>query len=686
MTLHTKAATNDIIDIFNQPLRNIDPMAGLPESDVETDFDDDDYTSAGESTDTGRISTTNYSGDAEPYIKNITTNTESVVDSVSPWSEFTASKHVPDLISKSTDREDGLNVSEEQELAIQEDIGPVTYRQSDSNPSTTPVSPASQNDVPHARYMPILPKDYEPPPKHPRDRETVAQNRLPFMTPIIEKTETSLGTCSIHTDKEDYFTSKTPSRPNITSHGVPIIDAEPLSSPFQETVNDFQPPGRLMLNVIKSRKPFDLPESNGSPLIKDIQCNPIDNSIRQIILDSVESPLSSHENFHDYRPDTFNKAGEIRKFIRSLSKNKTSEKMTTTLSLPLSIRFTHASSTTYIIRRELGKGAFAPVYLAEEMSTQEEDSSNNLVAIKSEHPPTPWEFYIMTLLQTRLASSHRALDSLLRAYSFHLFRDEGYLLEQYLDQGTLLDLVNLAKSDPTSGQTTLDESVAMFFTVELIRTVEAMHSVGILHGDLKADNCLVRLPSLGLREEWNPQYQPDGSFGWSSKGLVLIDFGRSIDLTQFRVDVQFIADWKTGKQDCIEMRELRPWTYQIDYYGMAGIVHSLLFGRYIEDCVVEAKEDKFQEGTLGTKKRFKIREGLKRYWQTDLWRSLFDLLLNPLNHVDGEEGDRMPCKRALQNIRGKMERYLAGEGGRRNGGLRGNLIRLEARIREKKGR
>lgn len=38
----------------------------------------------------------------------------------------------------------------------------------------------------------------------------------------------------------------------------------------------------------------------------------------------------------------------------------------------------------------------------------------------------------------------------------------------------------------------LDEPVAMFFTLETIRATQAAEDVGILHGDIKSDYCLVR--------------------------------------------------------------------------------------------------------------------------------------------------------------------------------------------------
>lgn len=38
------------------------------------------------------------------------------------------------------------------------------------------------------------------------------------------------------------------------------------------------------------------------------------------------------------------------------------------------------------------------------------------------------------------------IESILNAYEMHLFTDEGYLILEYRDQGTILDLINIAKS------------------------------------------------------------------------------------------------------------------------------------------------------------------------------------------------------------------------------------------------
>ena len=730
MTLHTKAATDEVLDMFNQTLRNVASITDTPECGPDSDYEDDDYTSGGDSTGTGRISgTASECGDETEVVSSSNTGAETEVTdvkSVSPWSEFTRSKHVPKLDGENED------VSGHHEGSQQ-----VLQSEQSQEEVATPVMRAQEQKV-EAKFVPILPEDVVPPTHPYRDAEQVNQNRLPFMTPIVEMTESSVQMPSTR-HQQDYFNSKTPSRRrNETDPALPEIENLLINGSTQE-VTETTSSSRTAFD--SNGASFDVlvsAQENKLSVIEDAQCNPVDDSIRAAILDSLQPSLSFYPGYSDHRPQTLNKGPEIRRYIKALLKinlaKSSSERTLTALSSPpiLTIPSSSPSTplTTLTIKRELGKGGYAPVYLAESQSqpfgqqqghagTSTAPPQPALLALKAELPPTPWEYHILSLSHSRLRSSsspiyHRATASLATPYAFHRFTDEAYLLESYHDQGTLLDLINATKADAlaSSGSAAssvpgLEEAVAMFFSLELLRTLEALHGVGVLHGDLKGDNCLVRLspssasptspsepPTSG--EYWSSAFEPNGSNGWSSKGLVLIDLGRAIDMKAFREDVQFVADWKTDRQDCPEMREARPWTHQVDLWGAAGVIHVLLFGKVIDEMVVSdrsatgsagdgteatGEEGSMGLGGLGQKKRYKPREPLKRYWATELWADVFDVLMNPGHWLEGEDAGRMPPTKRLRVVRERMESWLVENAERK--GLKAGLRRVEERVRRR---
>ncbi|KAF1834308.1 hypothetical protein BDW02DRAFT_621915 [Decorospora gaudefroyi] len=694
MTLHTKEAMDEIYGIFSQPLKNAEENVSEVQSGEESsDDDDDDYTSGGESTGTGRISCATSEFGDETTAGDFTLGTrvldadndeetdadDTDVKSVSAWSDFTESKHVPkEHRQDSSNNESGDSEDESFDEPSHVDVDSEQQHEPDL---ATPTSPGAPTSLP-TRFVPVPPEDYDPALRPYRDPVQAANNRLPFMTPIVEKTESSLGIGTACAQK-DYFAAKTPSR----SRGTPVIledDGDPCSSPFSDLLNQVidgsGKVAKLALGESKSgpkervdepqRKPLVAKEAPAQvqklvgPIIKDAQCNPVDETIRKIILQQIQPPLDSYDGYYADTEEGYGKGADIRKYTKAVAKlsKNANEKTMTNLSLCPTLEFP-GTDRTYIVKRELGKGAFAPVYLVESRAPEGDEDENKpsqmgkgeyglkrqaLEAIKMEDPPTPWEFYIMRQAKRRLGVS-RAADSIVHAYEMHVFKDECYLVEEYRDQGTLLDLVNIARAE----NGVMDEQLAMFFTIELFRTVEALHSKGVIHGDLKSDNILVRFNALQKDENWDTGYKRDGREGWAAKGISLIDFGRGIDMKAFKPDVQFIADWPTTEADCAEMRELRPWTYQIDYHGLAGIVHNLLFGKYISTVAERG-------ATLGAgaTKTYKIKESLKRYWQTGIWHECLDLLLNPLMHLEGEDGRRMPVLKGMKEVRLKMESYL----------------------------
>jgi len=709
MTLHTRAATDEIYDLFSQPLKTAvdeEEEEDEEESDDDGEMTDGDYTSGGESTGTGRLLSTSEAGDDETSQVGDDDET-SEVKSVSEWSEFTARKHIPNI---DEDEEDDLtgasnftDADGDLEKFINVKAPSLDTQTSQEYDLNTPDSPDLPSH-PRTMFVPIPPEDYEPPTRPYRDPSQISQNRLPFMTPIAEKTESSLGINTIRGEK-DYFNAKTPSKNNGSNKPPVRIDGCD-SSPFREVINDASPeriaPPQLVktLKTVKatsiatkvqaSSEPLAREISEEGPIIKDAQCNPVDDYTRDMILQTLQPSLSTYEGFYEQQEESRSRNGEIKKYAKAMAKmsKNASEKTSTNLAMPPVLCFP-GTDRQYMLKKELGAGAFAPVYLVENVAEAESDEMKagktsfnilerkNLEALKMEEPPSAWEFFIMRQAKRRLGIS-RAAESIINVYEMHLYPNECYLIEEFRDQGTLLDVINIARADSTSPGGVMDETLVMFFVIELFRTIEALHSKGILHGDLKADNCLVRLDQVLDSDSWASKYRRDGTGGWSNKGVALIDFGRGIDMKVFRPDVQFIADWKTGPSDCAEMRELRPWTYQIDYHGLAGIIHSMLFGKYIDTIA-----DKGAGIGAGSTKKWRIREGLKRYWQTEIWSHVFDLLLNPNMHLGNEDGTKLPVLRGMKEARAQMEDWLEANS-EKGVGLQVYIRKLELAIKERR--
>jgi len=765
MTINTKAAHNDIYEMYNNASK--DEEKDETQSGVDTDFEDDTFSTAGESTRVGRMSTTNSEFDDET-ISSVRSFGPDDTDA-SPWSDLTTGK-ISRLVKKARSAKHKRNDSEEntgnmpasqeqsqdgfdtQAIAniANQDFGeldtmaiaciaggadePIVISDGEDDAADdfeTPTEPSQPELVEVAekpRYVPIPPVTYEPTPMRPyRDRDFVAQNKLPFMTPIVERTESSLAASTIY--HNHFSTAKTPSRPNgkakvespsklnvldlLLESPRPasakrktqeedeedhspkkLVAQSPLdenqkilfpvtkSAPFtdenegeQIVADSFKAPASPA-KVVQAIKKQDRPIHKG-PIIHDAFCNPCDESIISQILKTAHPAPTSHPGFFDHAEDSFNQFGQIRAYARKVSKSsaKSSPRKAlseSTRSMAPLLKF-EGASRVYAVKRELGEGAFAPVYLVESAEKDEDDVSvpaqigrKVVEALKAENEPKTltWEFHILHLLKSRLGRCSRAMESIILAHECHLYRDECYLVLEYHSQGTLLDLVNLCRLENSrAGKTAegLEEPVAMWLAVELLRTMEDMHKVGVLHGDLKADNCLVRLDT---EADLTAPYNRHGDDGWSKKGLTLIDFGRGIDTRAFKAEARFIADWKAEETDCPEIREAKPWKWEIDLFGAAGVIHSLLFGKYIETVSVSG-------GGLGQKKEWKLRENFKRYWEKDIWTEVFSTLINGGSKKENE------VRSDLQRIRGTMEEWLEMESERNGRDLRGGIRRCE---------
>ncbi|XP_071701207.1 mitotic checkpoint serine/threonine-protein kinase BUB1 [Rutidosis leptorrhynchoides] len=281
----------------------------------------------------------------------------------------------------------------------------------------------------------------------------------------------------------------------------------------------------------------------------------------------------------------------------------------------------------YQIKGCAGKGGFAQVYKACISSNADE-----VVALKIQKPPFPWEYYMYRQLDQRIPETERSPFGY--AHRLHLYTDYSILVSEFLGHGTLLDAINTNVCTGAS----MDELLCIYYTTEMLSMLESLHRNGIIHGDFKPDNLLMRYASGDLTED---SFQTRTGF-WREQGLCLVDWGRGIDLQLFPNKTKFNGDCRTSGFRCVQMQENKPWTYQVDTYGLCVIVHLMLHNSYNMEIEKKASPD----GSY----LYQPKSPFKRYHKVELWKKLF---LDLLNH-DHEEG----YLKMLVNLKTTFQDYM----------------------------
>lgn len=147
-----------------------------------------------------------------------------------------------------------------------------------------------------------------------------------------------------------------------------------------------------------------------------------------------------------------------------------------------------------------------------------DDDSNDLLTLKVYQTSEPWEFYVYKMLHARIGAPLLTVPT---ALAYYEGSPAGYLVLDRLCPVTLKEIITFPQSYP------LTEGLAMYFTVDLLKTLEVLHGTGIIHSDVTLDNVLFRSdPSKGLVED---RYTASSPGSWESKGVLLVDFNHAID-------------------------------------------------------------------------------------------------------------------------------------------------------------
>ncbi|WJX50938.1 protein kinase, variant 2 [Trifolium repens] len=283
----------------------------------------------------------------------------------------------------------------------------------------------------------------------------------------------------------------------------------------------------------------------------------------------------------------------------------------------------------YHIKGCAGQGGFAQVYKA-----NVNGDPDDVVALKIQKPAFPWEFYMYRQLDQRISGRERSSYGF--AHGIHLYSDCSILVCDYLANGTLQDVIN---SYVVIGKS-MEEVLCIYYTTEMLHMIETLHDVGLIHGDFKPDNLLIRYSRGNLTEEGFL----DQSGSWGDQGLCLVDWGRGIDLHLFPNHTIFKGDCRTSGFRCIEMQEDKPWKFQVDAYGLCCVVHTMLHNCYMDIVKKESSDG----GSV-----YLPRLPFKRYWNADLWKTFFTKMLN--NYPGHDD------KKLLQELKKSFQDYMVSD-------------------------
>lgn len=212
----------------------------------------------------------------------------------------------------------------------------------------------------------------------------------------------------------------------------------------------------------------------------------------------------------------------------------------------------------------------------------DDEDDYGMLCLKVSSLENIWEYYIYKTIEER--AGNKFPKCLSKVVAFFEGTSKSYLCLNQTCTGNLTDALIVMNENG------LNEILVIFLTIDLLKCIKLLHSIGIIHNDITCDNILVRLSENAVS---NSKYQRDGSNGWDDFGITLCDFGHSIDSKHERITYECgdgdLVKHATGKgdgfKDCdyrIGGRDGGRWGFNIDCYA-ACVVIAKMFGMNLDD-------------------------------------------------------------------------------------------------------
>lgn len=212
-----------------------------------------------------------------------------------------------------------------------------------------------------------------------------------------------------------------------------------------------------------------------------------------------------------------------------------------------------------------------------------DDAQSGLCWIKGQKLSSAvWEFYIMNQVKQRLLKEEHK-DWFLQPIKLYTSSPTpnilSYILTKSPQSFPLKSMIDCYKELNQN----LPEYLVMYITVELLKMVSLLHSLGFQLNDSLSDNHIY----------FRLQLQKHGQLEWSTKGLphcglIFTNFSKVVDFSLF----------------------LKPGPSEDDYFSISQIIHLLLSNQELS-ADMDGKFVYFQDPL----------------YQNDLWKTIFDSLL-----------------------------------------------------------